>query len=81
MEPLAAVSYASSGGGRTAGWQAQVRIDYAINRVAQTHRGQSEDQVAQAIHDQLRAIGVVPNGRKVAQYATAISALPQLPPK
>ncbi|WP_213010075.1 hypothetical protein [Paractinoplanes toevensis] len=57
-----------------------MRIDYAINKVAQTHRGQSEDTVAQAIHDQLRALGVVPNGRKVAEYATAISALPQLPP-
>ena len=80
MEPLAAVRLASFGGSRPAGWQAQVRIDYAINKVAQTHRGQSEDQVAQAIHDQLRALGVVPNGRQIAQYASAISALPQLPP-
>ncbi|GAA0573909.1 hypothetical protein GCM10010172_68130 [Paractinoplanes ferrugineus] len=80
MEPLAAISLATTRGSRPAGWQAQVRIDYAINKVAQTHRGQSEDQVAQAIHDQLRALGVVPNGRQVAQYATAISALPQLPP-
>ena len=30
--------------------------------------------------DQLRAVGVVPNGRQIAQYANAISALPQLPP-
>ncbi|GIF17675.1 hypothetical protein Ate02nite_04050 [Paractinoplanes tereljensis] len=80
MEPLAAVSFATSGVSRAPGWQAQVRIDYAINKVAQTHRGQSEDTIAQAIHDQLRALGVVPNGRKVAEYATAISALPQLPP-
>ena len=80
MEPLAPVSLASSGGSRPAGWQAQVRIDYIINKVAQTHRGQSEDEVAQAIHDQLRAVGVVPNGRQVAKYANAISALPQLPP-
>ncbi|MFD0521352.1 hypothetical protein [Paractinoplanes durhamensis] len=57
-----------------------MRIDYVINKVAQTHRGQSEDQVLQAIHDQLRAVGVVPNGRKMAEYATAISALPQIPP-
>ena len=81
MEPLASVSFATSGGSRPAGWQAQVRIDYVINKVAQTHRGQSEDQVAQAIHDQLRAVGVVPNGRMVAQYATVISALPELPPR
>lgn len=80
MEPLAAVSLATSGGSRPAGWQAQVRIDYVINKVAQTHRGQSEEEVAQAIHDQLRAVGVVPNGRQIAQYATAISALPALPP-
>jgi hypothetical protein len=80
MEPLAPVSFATSGGSRPAGWQAQVRIDYVINKVAQTHRGMSEDAVAQAIHDQLRAVGVVPNGRQILQYATAISAMPQLPP-
>ena len=80
MEPLASVSFATTPSSRPAGWQAQVRIDYVINKVSQTHRGQSEDQVAQAIHDQLRAVGVVPNGRQIAQYATAISALPQLPP-
>jgi len=80
MEPLAAVSLATAGRSRPAGWQAQVRIDYVINKVAQTHRGQSEDEVAQAIHDQLRAVGVVPNGRQVLKYATAISALPQLTP-
>ena len=80
MEPLAPVSFATSGGSRPAGWQAQVRIDYVINKVAQTHRGQSEDTVAQAIHDQLRAVGVVPNGRQIAKYANAISTLPQIPP-
>ncbi|MFF5294557.1 hypothetical protein [Paractinoplanes globisporus] len=80
MEPLAAVSLATSGGSRPAGWQAQVRIDYVINKVAQTHRGQSEHEVAQAIHDQLRAVGVVPNGRQIAQYANAISSLPEIPP-
>ncbi|MBM2621522.1 hypothetical protein JIG36_39060 [Actinoplanes sp. LDG1-06] len=57
-----------------------MRVDYAVNKVMQTHRGQSEDQVAQAIHDQLRAVGVVPNSRQIAQYAAAISALPELPP-
>ena len=81
MEPLSSVSFATAGGSRTAGWQQQVRVDYVVNKVAQTHRGQSEDAVAQAIQDQLRAVGVVPNGRMVAHYATAISALPQIPPK
>jgi hypothetical protein len=81
MEPLSSVSFATTGGSRTAGWQQQVRVDFVVNKVSQTHRGQSEDAVAQAIQDQLRAVGVVPNGRMVAQYATAISALPQIPPK
>jgi hypothetical protein len=81
MEPLAAVSLASTGGSRTAGWQQQLRVDYVVNKVMQTHRGQSEDAVAQAIQDQLRSVGVVPNGRLIAQYATVISALPLLPPK
>jgi hypothetical protein len=81
MEPLSSVSFATAGGSRTAGWQAQVRVDYVVNKVSQTHRGMSEDVVAQAIQDQLRAVGVVPNGRMIAQYATAIAALPQLPPR
>jgi hypothetical protein len=81
MEPIASVSFATSGGSRTAGWQAQVRVDYIVNKVSQTHRGMAEDQVAQAIQDQLRAVGVVPNGRMVAQYATVIAALPELPPR
>ena len=81
MQPVAAVSSAGNyGGNRAASWQAQVRIDYVVNKVMQTHRGHAEDQVAQAIHDQLRAVGVVPNGRVIQVYATAISALPQLPP-
>jgi len=81
MEPLAPVSFATAGGSRAAGWQQQVRVDYVVNKVSQTHRGQSADAVAQAIQDQLRAVGVVPNGRMVAQYASAISSLPQLPPR
>ena len=80
MEPVAAVSFATSGGSRAAGWQQQVRVDYVVNKVMQTHRGQSTQQIAQAIHDQLRAVGVVPNKRQIAQYASAISALPQIPP-
>ncbi|WP_250007002.1 hypothetical protein [Actinoplanes sp. M2I2] len=80
MEAIAPISNARSGGYRTAGWQQQIRVDYVVNKVMQTHRGRNEDQVAQAIHDQLRAVGVVPNGRQIAQYATAISSLPQLPP-
>ena len=81
MEPVASVSLASAGGSRPAGWQAQLRVDYVVNKVMQTHRGQSEDAVRQAIQDQLRSMGVVANGRQVAQYAAVISQLPQLPPK
>ena len=83
MDPLAAISSSTSSataGGRAPGWQQQVRIDYVVNKIMQTHRGMSEDEVAQAIQDQLRAVGVPPNGRQIAVYATAISALPELPP-
>jgi hypothetical protein len=81
MEPLASVSLASAGGSRTAGWQQQLRVDFVVNKIMQTHRGQSESVVAQAIQDQLRSVGVVPNGRQIAQYAAVISQLPELPPK
>jgi hypothetical protein len=80
MEPLTSVSLATTGNSRTAGWQSQLRVDYVVNKVMQTHRGQSEDVIAQAIQDLLRSVGVVPNGRQIAQYATVISALPILPP-
>jgi hypothetical protein len=80
MEPLASVSLASAGGSRAAGWQVQLRVDYVVNKIMQTHRGQSESAVAQAIQDQLRTVGVVPNGRQIAQYAAVISRLPVLPP-
>ncbi|MEU7907511.1 hypothetical protein [Actinoplanes sp. NPDC049118] len=79
MEPVASVSLASAGQ-RPAGWQMQLRVDFAVNRVMQTHRGQSEDAVAQAIQEQLRSVGVVPNWRQIAQYAAVISQLPLLPP-
>ncbi|WP_189335241.1 hypothetical protein [Actinoplanes ianthinogenes] len=82
MEPLASLSsLGRSGGQRAAGWQAQLRVDYVVNRVAQTHRGQSEDQIKQALQDQLRVYGVVPNAKQMAIYAKAISALPELPPR
>jgi len=81
MEPVSSVTFATSARPRVAGWQQQVRVDYVVNKVSQTHRGQSQDAVAQAIQDQLRAVGVVPNGRLIAQYASAISALPELPPR
>jgi hypothetical protein len=81
MEPLAAVSLASAGGSRTAGWQQQLRVDFVVNKIMRTHRGQSESVVAQAIREQLRSVGVVPNGRQIAQYAAVISRLPQLPPE
>jgi len=80
MEPVAPVTLAPSGGSRIAGWQVQLRVDYVVNKVMQTHRGQSADAVAQAIQDQLRSFGVVPNGRQIAQYAAVISRLPLLPP-
>ncbi|WP_221323402.1 hypothetical protein [Actinoplanes sp. L3-i22] len=80
MEPLASISSLASGGQRTAGWQVQLRVDYVVNRVSQTHRGQAEDQVKQALQDQLRVYGVVPNAKQMAIYAQAIASLPQIPP-
>lgn len=81
MEPLASISnLASAGGQRSVGWQAQLRVDFVVNKVAQTHRGQTEDQVKQALTDQLRVFGVVPNQKQMAIYAQAISSLPQIPP-
>ncbi len=80
MEPLASVSLTSGASHRSPGWQMQLRVDYVVNRVMQTHRGQSEDVVKQAINDQLRSFGVTPNGRQITQYAAAISQLPLLPP-
>jgi hypothetical protein len=80
MEPLVPVTFDSSAR-RPAGWQAQLRVDYVVNRITQTHRGRDEEQVAQAIQESLRSVGVVPNGRQIAQYAQAISQLPELPPK
>jgi hypothetical protein len=80
MEPLTSVSLAPGATQRPVGWQMQLRVDYAVNKVMQTHRGKSEDEVAQAIQDQLRTVGVVPNSRQIAQYALVISSLPLLPP-
>ncbi|WP_229069813.1 hypothetical protein [Actinoplanes sp. DH11] len=80
MNALSALSGLTTGARRDPGWQVQLRVDYVVNQVMQTHRGQSEDAVKQAIQDQLRVYGVVPNKRQISQYAHAISSLPQLPP-
>jgi hypothetical protein len=81
MKPLASISgLATEASRRPVGWQVQLRVDYVVNKVMQTHRGQSEDSVKQAIQDQLRVYGVVPNKRQVSQYASAISSLPPIPP-
>lgn len=80
MEPVAAVSL-DSAGRRPVGWQMQQRVDFVVNRAMQTHRGEPEEKVAQAIREELRSLGVVPNGREVAHYASVIAQLPQLPPR
>lgn len=80
MGPLASISrLAGSASSRPVGWQVQLRVDYVVNIVTQTHRGQSEDIVRKEIENQLRTFGVVPNNRQVAQYACAISSLPPIP--
>ena len=80
MEPVASVSL-DTADRRSVGWQVQLRVDYVVNRLMQTHRGQSADDVAQAITDQLRSVGVLPNTRLIQQYALTISQLPLLPPR
>jgi hypothetical protein len=80
MEPLAIAPLSLAGGSRAPGWQMQLRVDFVVSKVMHTHRGQDEEVVAQAIQDQLRTVGVVPNGRMIAQYATVISQMPLLPP-
>jgi hypothetical protein len=80
MESVPSVTLTGGPGQRPVGWQVQLRVDYAVNKVMQTHRGMSEDDVAQAIQDELRSVGVVPNYRQIARYAAVISNLPLLPP-
>ncbi|MBG0569081.1 hypothetical protein [Actinoplanes aureus] len=74
LAPISSVT--GSGGRRGAAWQIQLRVDFVVNKVMQTHRGQSQDLVKEVIQNQLRIYGVVPNVRQVAQYASAISSLP-----
>ena len=81
MEPVAPVNFASRADHRPADWQQQARVDFVVNRVMQSHRGHDADQVAQALEDQLRGLGVAPNDRMIHQYATAIARLPQLSPE
>jgi hypothetical protein len=80
MEPLAPVNFDSTAR-RPVGWQAQLRVDFVVNKIMQTHRGHSEEEVVQAIQDSLRSVGVVPNGRQIQQYAAVIAQLPPLPPR
>ncbi|MBB2942801.1 hypothetical protein FB565_002514 [Actinoplanes lutulentus] len=80
MQALSSLSSLASGGRRDPGWQVQLRVDYVVNQVSLTHRGQSEDVIKDAIQEQLRVYGVVPNKRQVSKYAQAISALPQVQP-
>ena len=80
MEPPVAVNLQSAGQ-RPIGWQVQQRVDLVVNRILQTHRGLPEEDVAQALRQSLRSMGVVPNGRQILAYAAQIAELPPLPPK
>ncbi|HET9519076.1 MAG TPA: hypothetical protein VFO77_15245 [Actinoplanes sp.] len=79
MEPIPAVTL-DGAARKPAGWQVQQRVDFVVNRITQTHRGQPEEQVLQAIRESLRSVGVVPNGRDIQNYAALIAQLPPLPP-
>jgi hypothetical protein len=78
MEPPVEVSF-DSAGRRPVGWQVQQRVDMVVNRLLLTHRGLPEEDVAQALAESLRRLGVVPNKRQVAAYAAQIAELPPLP--
>jgi hypothetical protein len=80
MEPPVAVTFESAGQ-RPIGWQVQQRVDLVVNRILQTHRGLPEEDVAQALRQSLRSMGVVPNGRQILAYASQIAELSPLPPK
>ena len=66
---------------RPVGWQVQQRVDMVVSRVVVTHRGRSEEDVARALAQSLRSMGVVPNNRQLAAYAAQIAELPPLPPQ
>lgn len=75
-----AVTLDSDNTRRPPGWQVQQRVDMVVNRLLMTHRGRPEEDVAQALAQSLRSMGVVPNKRQVAAYAAQIAELPPLPP-
>jgi hypothetical protein len=79
MEPPVAVSFESADR-RPVGWQVQQRVDFVVNRLMQTHRGQPEEQILDALRSGLRTAGVVPNMRQIQQYASLIAELAPLPP-
>ncbi|GAA0809969.1 hypothetical protein [Spirilliplanes yamanashiensis] len=74
------VTFDTSSAPGPAGWQVQQRVDMVVNRILTTHRGLPEEDVAHAIAQSLRSLGVVPNKRQVAAYAAQIAGLPPLPP-
>jgi hypothetical protein len=80
MEPPVRVTF-DTAGRREIGWQVQQRVDLVVNRLLQTHRGQPEEDVRDALTKSLRSMGVVPNARQVQAYAAQIAELPPLPPK
>jgi hypothetical protein len=75
MEPITELSF-DSAGRRPVGWQLQLRVDSVVEHVTQTHRGQPEERIIEAIHEELRGLGVVPNRRQVQHHAAIIARLP-----
>jgi hypothetical protein len=61
--------------GRTPGWQVARRVEFAVSQIAQSHRGRPADEVAEALAERLRGLGVVASARQVQQYAQAIADL------
>ena len=79
MNPPVAVNFDAS-----AGWppgkQVTQRIEYVVNQVAQTHRGQPEADIVQELQKRLRGMGVPAAARQLVSFAHTIASLPPLPP-
>jgi hypothetical protein len=59
------------------GLQVAQRVQYAVAQVIASHGGTDEPEVAKVLTQRIRALGVNPNAREVAELAAVISRLPR----
>jgi hypothetical protein len=60
--------------------QVTQRIEYVVNQVARTHRGQPENDVMRELQSRLRGLGVPTGARQLTGFAHTIANLPPMPP-